>query len=179
MCDNCKVEEMKNNFKDENVDLDLISPVIEKYGKSKGSLINVLQSIQDIYGYLPLSAMNYLAEKTENKRATIYGVATFYTQFRLNPIGKYLILQCQGTACHVNGSKEVSKAICEELDINPGETTEDGLFTVEDVACLGCCSLAPVMMINGEAYGNLTPGEAVKVIKDLKKEALEGDVNEN
>jgi len=179
MCDNCSGDEVKKNFRDENVDLELITPVIEKYGKSKGNLINVLQDMQEIYGYLPLSAMDYLAEKTENKKATIYGVATFYTQFRLNPIGKYLILQCQGTACHVNGSKEVSKAICEELGIKPGETSEDGLFTIEDVACLGCCSLAPVMMINGEAYGNLTPGKAVKVIKDLRKKVIEGDTDEN
>lgn len=179
MCDNCSGLEVKKNFRDENVNLELITPVIEKYGKLQGSLINVLQEMQDVYGYLPLSAMDYLAEKTDNKRATIYGVATFYTQFRLNPIGKYLILQCQGTACHVNGSKEVSKAICKELDINPGETSDDGLFTVEDVACLGCCSLAPVMMINGEAYGNLTPGKAVKVIKDIRKKAEEVDINEN
>jgi NADH-quinone oxidoreductase subunit E len=179
MCDNCNVGELKKNFKDENVNLDLMTPVIEKYGKSTGNLINLLQEMQEVYGYLPLKGMDYLAEKTDNKKATIYGVATFYTQFRLNPIGKYLILQCQGTACHVNGSKEVSKAICEELDINPGETSEDGLFTVEDVACLGCCSLAPVMMINGEAYGNLTPGKAVKVIKDLRKKELEGEADES
>src|SRR6056297_2789590 len=169
MCDNCSGDEVKKNFRDENLDLELITPVIEKYGKSKGNLINVLQDMQDIYGYLPLSAMDYLAEKTDNKRATIYGVATFYTQFRLNPIGKYLILQCQGTACHVNGSKEVSKAICDELGIKPGETTADGLLKIEDVACLGCCSLAPEMMMNGEAYGNLGPGKGVKVKKNLRK----------
>lgn len=174
-----KVKEIEKNFKDDNINFDLITPLIDKYGKGKGSLINILQDMQDIYGYLPLSAMNYLAEKTNNKKATIYGVATFYTQFRLNPIGKYLILQCQGTACHVNGSQEVSKAICEELKIKPGETTQDGLFTIEDVACLGCCSLAPVIMINGEAYGNLTPGKAVKVLKDLRKKIQEGETNEN
>jgi NADH-quinone oxidoreductase subunit E len=117
--------------------------------------------------------MEYVAKKTDNKKATIYGVATFYTQFRLNPIGKHLILQCQGTACHVNGSREVSKAICEHLNIQPGETTEDLLFTVEDVACLGCCSLAPVIMINGEAYGNLTPKKAVQIVRDIQKNALE------
>lgn len=168
MCENCKKEEIQ--IKDVEIDLTLINPVIEKYGKSKGSLINILQGIQDIYGYLPLSALTYISEKTNNKKATIYGVATFYTQFRLNPIGKYLILQCQGTACHVNGSKEISKALCQELEINPGETTNDGMFTLEDVACLGCCSLAPVIMINGEAYGNLTPGEAVKIIKNIKSQ---------
>ncbi len=90
-----------------------------------------------------------------------------------------MILQCQGTACHVNGSKDVSKAVCEHLKINPGETTEDLLFTVEDVACLGCCSLAPVIMINGEAYGNLTPKKAVQIIKDIKKQEDRGENNEN
>lgn len=170
MCNNCKSEEMFNNIKDEDIDISLLYPVIEKYGKIKGSLINILQGTQDVYGYLPLQALNYIADHTENKRSVIYGVATFYTQFRLKPIGKYLILQCQGTACHVNGSKEVSQALCEELNIEPGQTTEDGLFTLEDVSCLGCCSLAPVIMINGEAYGNLTPSEAVKIIRNIRKE---------
>lgn len=168
MCENCSVTDMEKVFADENVDLGLMDSIIEKYKHKKGSLINILQEMQDIYGFLPLSAMNYVSENTSHKKATIYGVATFYTQFRLKPIGKYLILQCQGTACHVNGSKEISKVLCEELNIKPGETTEDGLFTIEDVACLGCCSLAPVIMINDEAYGNLTPASAIQVIKDIK-----------
>lgn len=168
MCENCSIADMEKAFSDENVDLGLMDKTVEKYKSKKGSLINILQEMQDVYGFLPLSAMNYVSEKTNHKKATIYGVATFYTQFRLKPIGKYLILQCQGTACHVNSSKEISKVICEELNIKPGETTEDGMFTIEDVACLGCCSLAPVIMINGEAYGNLTPASAVQVIKDIK-----------
>ena len=98
------------------------------------------------------------------------GVATFYTQFRLKKVGKYLILLCKGTACHVNGSERVAAAISEYLGIANGETTEDGLFTLEEVACLGCCSLAPVIMINGEAYGNLTPDSAVEVIKNIQKQ---------
>lgn len=170
MCNNCKSEEMFQDLKDDNTDISLLYPVIEKYGKVKGSLINILQATQDIYGYLPVKALNYISENTDNKKSVIYGVATFYTQFRLKPIGKYLILQCQGTACHVNGSKEISQALCEELNIRPGETTEDGLFTLEDVSCLGCCSLAPVLMINGETYGNLTPAEAVKIIRNIRKE---------
>ena len=170
MCNNCKSEEMYKDIIDEDIDISLVYPVIEKYGKVRGSLINILQATQDVYGYLPLKALNYIADNTGNKRSAIDGVATFYTQFRLKPIGKYLILQCQGTACHVNGSKEVSQAICEELNIEPGQTTEDGLFTLEDVSCLGCCSLAPVIMINGEAYGNLTPSEAVKIIRTIRKE---------
>lgn len=172
MCSNCKPEEMYKDLKDGDIDISLLFPIIEKYGKVKGSLINILQATQDIYGYLPLQALNYISDNTDNKKSVIYGVATFYTQFRLKPIGKYLILQCQGTACHVNGSKEVSQALCEELNITPGQTTEDGMFTLEDVSCLGCCSLAPVMMVNGEAYGNLTPESAVKIIRNIRKEEM-------
>ncbi|MBN2286586.1 MAG: NADH-quinone oxidoreductase subunit NuoE [Tissierellales bacterium] len=174
MCDKCNDSLSPGQKVATGIDLRLIDPVIEKYGSVKGSLINMLQAIQEIYGYLPQSAMEYLAEKTDNQKATIYGVATFYTQFRLNPIGKYLILQCQGTACHVNGSKDISRAVCEYLGIEPGQTTEDLLFSVEDVACLGCCSLAPVIMINGEAYGNLTPKKAVKILEELRANENKG-----
>ena len=112
--------------------------------------------------------MYHIAEKIGVAPAEIVGVATFYTQFRLTPIGKYLIMSCQGTACHVNGSERVTAAISEYLGIGNGETTADGLFTLENVACLGCCSLAPVIMINGEAYGNLTPDSAVAVLKEIQ-----------
>jgi len=179
MCHSCNNQELESKFQEGMVELTLIDPIIEEYKDKKGSLISILQGIQDIYGYLPLESLNYVAEKTCNKRATIYGVATFYTQFRLTPSGKYLILQCQGTACHVNGSKEVSRALCEELKINPGETSSDGLFTLEDVACLGCCSLAPVIMINGEAYGKLTPAKATELIRNIYKKEEEGVCNEN
>jgi len=166
MCD-CKTEK--------GVNLDLLNPVLDKY-QEQGGLINILQETQDIFGYLPKFAMEYIASKSNNKLATIYGVATFYTQFRLNPIGKHLIMQCQGTACHVNGSKDVSRAIQDELGISPGETTEDMLFTLEDVACLGCCSLAPVIMIDDDTYGNLSPKEAVKIVREYRKR---GDQDEN
>lgn len=179
MCNCCDEKKLEANFKDEQVDLTLLDKILDELGNEKGNLISILQKSQDIYGYLPLSVLKYISERTGVKRATIYGVATFYTQFRLNPIGKYLILQCQGTACHVNGSQEVGRAICGELKINPGETTSDGMFTLENVACLGCCSLAPVMMINGEAYGKLTPAKATKIIRDIYKVEREGEKNEN
>ena len=99
------------------------------------------------------------------------GVATFYTQFRLKPVGKYLIMLCQGTACHVNGSERIETTIKEHLGISDGETTEDGLFTLKNVACLGCCSLSPVMMINGETYGSLTPEKTVSILNSLKEAA--------
>ena len=101
--------------------------------------------------------------------AKVMGVATFYTQFRFKPVGKYLIMLCQGTACHVNGSERIEKAIKEELGISDGETTDDGLFTLKNVACLGCCSLSPVMMINEETYGSLTPEKVKTILKNLKE----------
>ena len=143
------------------VDLRLIAPVLEEYKDTPGSLIAILQKTQATYGYLPEEAIYHIAEVTGTAPATIYGVATFYAQFRLEPVGKHLIMLCQGTACHVNGSERISSAITQYLGIKNGETTEDGLFTLEHVACLGCCSLAPVIMINGEAYGSLTPDKVV------------------
>jgi len=145
-----------------------LRPVLEAYGNDEGSLIPILQKTQDIYGYLPMDAIKYIAGYTGIKLARIHGVISFYTQFRTNPAGKYEILLCQGTACHVNGSAAIQDALLSELGIENGGTTQDRLFTVNSVACLGCCSLSPVMMINGETYGNLTPDSARKIIKDMK-----------
>lgn len=150
-------------------DLSLLDDILNKYADSSSNLITILQNAQNIYGYLPKDVMYYIAERVGVSPADVMGVATFYSQFRLSPIGKYLIMSCQGTACHVNGSERISAAISEYLGIGNGETTEDGLFTLENVACLGCCSLAPVIMINGEAYGNLTPDSAVAVLKNIQK----------
>lgn len=153
----------------------LLNNVITAYKGQAGSLVAVLQDVQEICGYLPEPVMRWLGQELGIKPAKIYGVATFYTQFRLAPVGKYLIMLCQGTACHVNGAERIETAICQELKIKSGETTGDGVFTLDTVACLGCCSLAPVMMINGQAYGPLTPDGAVKIIKDIyKKERQSG-----
>jgi NADH:ubiquinone oxidoreductase subunit E len=154
-------------------DLSLLEPILDKYKKKTGSLISILQKAQEVYGFLPLDVMDRISEATGIKAPIIYGVATFYTQFRLNPIGKYLIMLCKGTACHVNGAGAIEEAICEELKIVDGETTQDKLFTLNNVACLGCCSLSPVMMINGETYAKLTPDKARKILKDLRKNELE------
>ena len=137
--------------------------------KIEGSLIAILQKAQEVYGYLSTELMEYLAERTGIKPAKILGVATFYSQFTFNPAGKYLIMLCQGTACHVNGSPEIAEAISSHLGISEGETTEDGLFTLNSVACLGCCSLSPAMMINGEAYGSLTPAKTLKILDSMCK----------
>ena len=150
-------------------DFSLLKGVLDEYASQPGSLITILQKAQDIYGYLPKDVMYHIAEACGTTPAEVVGVATFYAQFRLTPIGKYLIMSCQGTACHVNGSERVSAAITAHLGIENGQTTEDGLFTLEHVACLGCCSLAPVIMINGEAYGNLTPDSVVAVLDEIRR----------
>lgn len=149
-------------------DLSLIKSVLDTYADIDGSLITILQHAQDIYGYLPADVLYHIAERIGSTPAKVMGVATFYSQFRLQPVGKYLIMLCQGTACHVNGSEKIEKAITEELGIADGETTSDGLFTLKNVACLGCCSLSPVMMINDETYGILTPEKAKEILKNLK-----------
>ena len=149
-----------------------LAPVLEKYAKVPGSLITILQKTQDIYGYLSLDAINYISERTGIMPAKIYGVATFYAQFRLQPIGKYLVMLCKGTACHVNGADMIQEAVSEHLGIQDGETTEDGLFTLNAVACLGCCSLAPVMMVKTvdgeETYGNLSKAKVTVILDEYK-----------
>ena len=147
-------------------DLTLIDPVLDEYEGVKGSLIAILQKAQEIYGYLPEDVIGYISERTGIAPARIFGVATFYAQFRLKPVGKYLIMLCQGTACHVNGSELISSAITDELGIEDGDTTEDGLFSLKHVACLGCCSLSPVMMINDQTYSTLTPDKTKKVLRE-------------
>ena len=150
-----------------------LDKVLKEYDGAEGSLITILQKAQDIYGYLPREVMEYTANKLKLKTAKVFGVATFYAQFRFEPVGKYLIMLCMGTACHVNGAKAIEDAICMELGISDGETTEDGLFTLNNVACIGCCSLSPVMMINGETYGTLTGDKAREVIGMLRANARE------
>lgn len=150
-------------------DLSLLDGILNEYAAVRGSLITILQKAQEIYGYLPVDVIYRVAEATGNTPAKVMGVATFYTQFRLVPVGKNLIMLCKGTACHVNGADAVEKAICEELKIRDGETSEDGLFSLKTVACLGCCSLSPVMMINEDTYGSLTPAKAVEIIREIKE----------
>lgn len=169
----CGAKDLKMKFIDSDIDLTKIDDVLNTYKDIKGSLITILQHAQEIYGFLPLSVLEYVANITGVKSAQVYGVATFYTQFRLEPIGENLILLCKGTACHVNGADKIEDAIIEELNIQDGETTKDKLFTLNNVACLGCCSLSPVMMINGDTYGSLTPIKTKKILKEIKMKSLE------
>lgn len=148
-----------------------LSPVLDQYADIPGSLITIMQKAQELYGFLSVELMRHIAEQTHTSIAKVYGVATFYTQFRFEPVGKYLIMLCQGTACHVNGSKQVEEAVIDYLEITEGETTADGLFTLNNVACLGCCSLSPVMMINDDTYGQLTKDKVTHILAELKEAA--------
>lgn len=154
---------------EKKTNLSLIDGILSEYKNVKGSLITILQKTQEVYGYLPQDAIKYISENTGIPQSKIIGVATFYTQFRFEPVGKYMIMLCQGTACHVNGSKMIEQTIKEELGISDGQTTPDGLFSLKCVACLGCCSLSPVMMINSDTYGALTPDKTKKILKELKE----------
>jgi len=156
-------------FSDPSIDPALLEETLAKYEGIDGSLIPILQKAQGLYGYLPVDLLAYIAHRTGIKPAKVMGVVSFYAQFRTKPIGKNLILICQGTACHVNGSAEIAVAIKEHLEVEEGEITSDGLFTFNNVACLGCCSLAPVMMIADKFYGNLTKESAIKVLKEIKR----------
>lgn len=135
----------------------------------RGGLITTLQKIQAKEGYLPEAKLKRVSADTGVALSEIYSVATFYSQFRLKPVGKHHVMVCNGTACHVKGGNELLKRLRHELDVEPGETTEDRLFTLDTVACLGSCFLAPVMTIDGEYYGKLTADKAVEVLDKYKK----------
>ena len=153
----------------ENVDLSLLEDVLVHYADIKGSLITILQKTQEIYGYIPMDAVYHISARTGLTPAKILGVATFYSQFRFQAVGKYLIMICKGTACYVNGAERIIEAVKEELGIGDNETTSDGLFSLSLVSCLGCCSLAPVMMINEDTYGSLTPDKVKQILRDIRE----------
>ena len=153
----------------ESVDLSLLKDVLDKYADAKGSLISILQKTQEIYGYIPIDAVYHISERTGLTPAKILGVATFYSQFRFTAVGKHLIMVCKGTACYVNGAERIIEAIQEELGIGNNETTTDGLFSLSIVSCLGCCSLAPVMMIDEDTYGSLTADKVKQILREIRQ----------
>ena len=147
-----------------------IKTITTRFEGKKGALISILQEVQKKYGYLPREAISALADELKISENEIYGVATFYAQFRFNKPGKYQIRICQGTACHVRGGKRIMREIERELGISHGETTDDGLFSLERVACMGCCALAPVFVINDTVYGTCTQAKVREIINRSKRE---------
>jgi NADH-quinone oxidoreductase subunit E len=149
------------------VDVGALQPVLDDYYEHGTGLIAMLQSAQEVYGYLPRAALQEVSLQTGISLSQIYGVASFYNQFRLSPVGEYIIDVCHGTACHVAGAVQITEALEEELGIADGKTTRDRKFTLSSVACMGACSQAPVMRIGDKTYGGLTPDRTRKIIRDL------------
>ncbi len=145
---------------------DELNGILDKYKGVKGNTILILQEIQNKFQYLPEDALKSFSEYVNTPLSEIYGVATFYSQFKFNKPGEYQIKVCHGTACHINNAVRISEIIEDQLNIKAGETTEDGKFSLDEVACLGCCSLAPVIMINDKVYGNLDDKKLRKVLKE-------------
>jgi len=153
--------------------------ILEKYPiNERSNLISILQDFQSELGYLPETALRDIAEHVNIPLSSVYGVATFYNQFRLAPIGKNVIRVCRGTACHVKSSANILVALETELGIKAGQTTRDKNFTLETVACIGACSIAPVVNINEEYYGRATVKEIPKILSKYKKEASKQKVEE-
>ncbi len=155
------------------IDTSKLDEIIQSYDCKKSNLIAILQKVQEVYRYLPEDALIYIGTKIEGlSPATVFGVATFYAQFSLEPKGKYEIKVCDGTACHVRGSMPVLTAIRAKLNIPTGQLTSDnGLFSLETVSCLGACGLAPVVVINGKVYPQMTSDAITIVLDTLMKEA--------
>ena len=149
-------------------EMKIIDEIVENYNNVKTPLIYILKDVQKEFGYLSESILTRVAKKTKIPMSNIYGVATFYSLFTTKEKGKYIIRCCNNAPCHVNGSKEVLDKIKEYLGVDFGETTADKIFTLEFTSCLGICAVAPVMMVNDDVYGNLTPEKAVAILKDYK-----------
>ena len=148
---------------------EFLDSLCEKYQPIKDNLIQMLNEVQEHYGYVPIKAQKTLSEFLKVPMAEIYGVVTFYSRFTLKPKGKYNVAVCLGTACYVKGSQKIMDRLKERLKIEPGETTPDGKFSIEETRCVGACGLAPVFTVNGEVYGKATVQMLDKVIDELSK----------
>lgn len=147
-----------------------LKEILEKYEKDKSNLIQILNQVQEKYGYISQDAQKAISEYLDISMAEVYGVITFYSRFTLKPKGKYNIAVCLGTACFVKGSEKVLDKVKEILKIDVGQTTDDGLFSIEATRCVGACGLAPVFTVNDEVYGKATPEMVESVIKRIRDE---------
>ena len=153
----------------EQINLKLIDDILEKHGNDKTRIISIMQEVQGIYRYLPKEALQHIAKKVGISEAKIYGVATFYGNFSLDAKGKYVLKVCRGTACHVRRSEKILEALYEAIGISPDqESSDDGLFTIEIVHCLGACGLAPVVMVNDDVHSAMTPEKAKAMIQEIR-----------
>ncbi len=147
-----------------------LDDVIAQWKDQQGGLLPIMQNAQEICGCVDEEVQRYISENTGIPATTIYGVSTFYSQFTMEPKGKYTVGMCLGTACYVRGAQDVFDVLIKELGVDSGKTTEDGLFTLEATRCIGCCGLAPAMMVNDEVYGRLVPEDIPGIVEKLRKE---------
>lgn len=146
-----------------------LEKIYRRFRENEGNLISILQDIQEEFGYLPQEAIYWFSEKLDVPPATFFGIATFYAQFHLKPRGKNIITVCSGTACHVKGSEKLINTAKKELNLSEdNSTTEDGLFTFEQVNCVGACSIAPVVIINKKVFGKMSTDKLVKELREMK-----------
>lgn len=154
MCENCQ-----------NTSFEKLQAVIDKYKDDKGPLMPVMQEAQTIFGYLPIEVQNFIADALEIPMTDVYGVATFYSQFKLEPSGENTVSVCLGTACYVKGAQDILDKIVQKLKVTEGKTTPDGKFTLLGTRCVGCCGLAPVMMVNDDIYGQINAAQVVDILE--------------
>jgi NADH:ubiquinone oxidoreductase subunit E len=155
-------------MRDISIDVGLIEPILEEFREQKGAVIPILQRTQELYGYLPEDAMQEISKRSGVSISQLYGVATFYAQFNLEPRGRHIIQICDGTACHVKGAPKLVEAVEDEFNLKAGGSDVDYEYTLEIVYCLGSCGLAPIALVDGQVYGNTTAGSLVENIKDVK-----------
>ncbi|MGH4140694.1 NADH-quinone oxidoreductase subunit NuoE [Clostridium sp.] len=145
-----------------------VKDITKKFKDMKGALIPVLHEVQKIFGFLPEGALQIVSEKLSIPMSEIYGVATFYSQFSLQPKGEHIIKVCLGTACYVKGAQDILERLSSILEVEVGKTTQDGQFTLEAARCLGACGLAPVLMVDDKVYGRLIPDDVIRIIEEYK-----------
>ena len=150
------------------INVSQLTPILKEYHGKKGILIPLLQQVQDRYGYVPREAVELISREFSIPPVDIYGVLTFYSQFYMTPRGEYTVKVCQGTACYIMGGKEILDYVKGSLDVSFDETTDDGLFTLEMVACLGCCGMAPVVAIGNKLHGKCAIGKVDKLIEECR-----------
>lgn len=159
---------MKHEF---GTKFEQVCDILDRHKRNPSNLIAILQEIQEEYSYLPEDVMTYVATALEISPGSVFGVATFYSHFTLSPKGKYVVKVCDGTACHVKKSESIIKTLEEELGLNQTKkTSEDLMFTLETVACLGACGLAPVVVVNEDVYGEMNPEKTKALIERIRKE---------
>jgi NADH:ubiquinone oxidoreductase subunit E len=153
------------------IDWPKINDIIEKYQGDHEALLMIMQDISDLYNYVPEEVVPLLCENLGVRESLVYSVATFYKTISLEPRGKYIVSVCTGTACHVLGAEKITEALEEKFDIQEGETSSDGLFTLEAVRCVGCCASGPVITVNKDTHGGLDRSQALKVVDQYKQQA--------